>query len=100
MRTTILTIALVSASAFGITACDVKKTQEGNVTLPKYEVEKTQQGSVTAPKYEVTTPDVKVGTTEKSVTVPKITTEERKIDVPTVQVTPAEEKAKAAEAKK
>ena len=89
-----LALAIISASAFGLSACDVKKTQEGNVTVPKYEVEKKQSGDVTLPKYDVTTPDVKVGSTEKSVTVPTVKTEERTINVPTVTVTPAEEKAK------
>jgi len=60
--------------------------------VPKYEVEKTQSGNVTLPKYEVTPPDVKVGSTEKTVTVPKVTTEEKKIEVPTVTVTPPPDK--------
>ncbi len=60
--------------------------------MPKFEVEKKQSGDVTLPKYDVTTPDVKVGTTEKSVTVPTVKTEEKKIEVPTVTVTPAEKK--------
>jgi hypothetical protein len=98
MRKSILSIALISAiGALGLAGCDVKKTQEGNVTMPKYEVNKTQQGSVTPPKYDVTTPDVKVGSAEKQVTVPKVTTENREITVPTVEVTPAEEKAKQKE---
>lgn len=80
---------LVSLAALGLTACDVKKTQEGSVTVPKYNVEKTQSGNVTLPKYEVTPPTVTVGSTEKTVTVPKVTTEEKKIEVPTVSVTPA-----------
>ncbi|MEO8656686.1 MAG: hypothetical protein ABI409_21370 [Ramlibacter sp.] len=87
-----LTAGIVSLAALGLTGCDVKKTQEGNVTVPKYEVEKTQSGSVTIPKYEVTPPDVQVGSTEKTVTVPKVTTEEKKIEVPTVTVTPAPDK--------
>ena len=87
-----LIAGIVSLAALGLTGCDVKKTQEGNVTVPKYEVEKTQSGSVTLPKYEVTPPDVKVGSTEKTVTVPKVTTEEKKIEVPTVTVTPAPDK--------
>ncbi len=88
-----LALAIVSISALGLSACDVKKTQEGNVTVPKYEVEKKQSGDVTLPKYDVTTPDVKVGSTEKSVTVPTVKTEEKKITVPTVTVTPADQKA-------
>jgi hypothetical protein len=100
MHKTILAAAIVSFGALGLTACDVKKTQEGNVTLPKYDVEKTQSGSVTPPKYDVTTPDVKVGSAEKQVTVPTVKTEERTINVPTVDVTTAKEKEAAASAKK
>ena len=87
-----LAATIMTIGAIGLVGCDVKKTQEGNVTVPKYEVEKKQAGDVTVPKYEVTPPDVKVGSTEKSVTVPKVTTEEKKIEVPTVQVTPAPDK--------
>jgi uncharacterized lipoprotein len=87
-----LAATIMAIGAFGLAGCDVKKTQEGNVTVPKYDVEKKQSGDVTMPKYEVTPPDVKVGSTEKSVTVPKVTTEEKKIEVPTVQVTPAPDK--------
>ena len=90
MNKTSIATALALAAAVGLTACDVKKTQEGDVTLPKYE--KTQEGNVTVPKYEVTAPDVKVGTTEKTVTVPTIVTEEKKIQVPSVTVTPAKDK--------
>jgi len=100
MQKTILAAAIVSFGVLGLTACDVKKTQEGNVSVPKYEVEKTKQGDVTLPKYDVTTPDVKVGSTEKSVTVPTVKTEERTINVPTVDVTTGKEKAAAASAKK
>jgi hypothetical protein len=89
-----LALAIVSFGALGLSACDVKKTQEGNVTVPKYEVEKKQSGDVTLPKYDVKTPDVKVGSAEKSVTVPTVKTEEKKIEVPTVTVTPADEKNK------
>ena len=87
-----LATALITIGTLGLTGCDVKKTQEGSVTVPKYEVEKTQSGQVTVPKYEVTPPDVKVGSAEKTVTVPKVTTEEKKIEVPTVQITPAPDK--------
>jgi hypothetical protein len=76
----------------GLSACDVKKTQEGNVTVPKYEVEKKASGDVTLPKYDVTTPDVKVGSTEKTITVPKVETEKKTVEVPTVTVTPADKK--------
>ena len=89
MLKTTLATAIISLGALGLSACDVKKTQEGNVTVPKVEVTKTQEGSVTLPKYDVTPPDVKMGTTEKTITVPTVKTEEKKIDVPTVTVTPA-----------
>ena len=85
-----LLLAAAFSGALVLSACDAKKTQEGNVTLPK--VEKTQEGNVTMPKYDVTTPDVKIGTTEKTVTVPTVKTEEKKIEVPKVTVTPAKDK--------
>jgi uncharacterized lipoprotein len=94
MLKTTLATALIAAGVLGLAGCDVKKTQEGNVTVPKYDVEKKQSGDVTLPKYDVTTPDVKVGTTEKSVTVPTVKTEEKKIEVPTVDVRTAKEKEK------
>lgn len=74
----IIALSIVSIGLVGgLAACDVKKTQEGNVTVPKYEVEKTQSGDVTLPKYDVKTPDVNV------------TTEKKVIEVPKVEVTPA-----------
>jgi len=100
MHKTILAAAIVSLGTIGLSGCDVKKTQEGSVTPPKYEVTKKQEGDVTLPKYDVTTPDVKVGSTEKSVTVPTVTTEKREITVPTVDVTTAKEKEAAASAKR
>ncbi len=92
MLKTTLVAALVTVGSLGLTACDVEKTQEGNVALPQYDVEKKASGDVTLPKYNVTTPDVKVGSAETTITVPKVTTEEKKIEVPTVQVTPAPDK--------
>ena len=92
MFKTTLAIGLISLGALGLTGCDVKKTQEGNVTVPKYEVEKKAEGDVTLPKYDVTTPDVKVGSKETTVTVPTIETEKKTIEVPTIDVTTAKEK--------
>jgi hypothetical protein len=77
MFKTTLSIALVSIAAIGLSACDVKKTQEGNVTLPKY---------------DVTTPDVKVGTTEKTIIVPTVKTEEKKVGMPKVEIVTGKEK--------
>lgn len=91
LKTTLLTTAALVAT-LGLSACDVNKTQEGNVTTPKYEVEKTRSGDVTLPKYDVTPPTVSVGTTSQTVTVPTVSTEQRKVEVPTVSVTPAKDK--------
>ena len=91
IRTT-LAIAIVSIGALGLSACDVKKTQEGNVTVPKFEVNKTQEGNVTLPKYDVTPPTVSVTTTDKTITVPVVKTEEKTIELPKVQVTTGKEK--------
>jgi hypothetical protein len=77
MLKTALAIAIVSIGALGLSACDVKKTQEGNVTLPKY---------------EVTLPTVSVTTTEKTITVPTVKTEEKAIELPKVEVTTGKEK--------
>jgi hypothetical protein len=92
MFKTTLAAALVATGVLGLAGCDVKKTQEGNVTVPKYEVEKKQSGQVTLPKYDVTTPDVKVGSKDATVTVPKVETEKKTIEVPTVDVKTAKEK--------
>jgi hypothetical protein len=83
-------LGLALAASIALVGCDVEKTQEGNVTLPKYE--QTKEGNVTLPKYDVTTPDIKVGTKEAEVTVPKITTEKETVTVPTVDIKTAEEK--------
>ncbi|MES2940026.1 MAG: hypothetical protein V4864_20275 [Pseudomonadota bacterium] len=88
----ILIAGLAVAASMALVGCDVKKTQEGNVDLPKYDVQKTQEGNVTTPKYDVTGPDVKVGSTEKEVTVPKVTTEKETITVPNVDVKTGQEK--------
>lgn len=102
MFKTTLTVALVSAAAFGLTACDVDKTAEGNVNLPKYEVSKTKEGDVDLPKYDVKTPDVNVTTTEKQVTVPDVDVdvkgEKKSIEVPKVTVTTPDEKERQANA--
>ena len=73
----------------GLAACDVNKTKEGDVTLPKYDVKKTQDGNVTAPGYDVTPPDVTVTKEQRTVEVPTVKTEERQITVPNVDVKPA-----------
>ena len=89
-KTTLVAALIAIGASVGLAGCDVKKTQEGHVTLPKYDVKKEQSGEVTPPKYEVTPPDVKVGSAEREVNVPKVTTEKRTVEVPTVTVTPAD----------
>lgn len=85
-------ISTAGAFTLGLAACDVNKTKEGDVQMPKYEVEKTQEGKVDLPRVEVTPPDVDVKKEEKTVEVPTVKTEERKITVPNVDVTPAKDK--------
>ena len=70
----------------GLAACDVKKTQEGNVDLPKYEVEQTQEARVDMPKYDVDAPDVEVKKEEKIVNVPTVGMEEKRVEVPDVDI--------------
>ena len=89
MRKTSFVIAgLASAVAIALVGCDVQKTKEGNVTVPKFEVSKTKEGDVTLPKYDVTAPKVEVTTETKTV----------EVAVPKVEVTPAKD-VKAAEKK-
>lgn len=95
MFKTTLAIAIVSIGALGLAGCDVKKTQEGDVTVPKFEVNKTQEGNVTLPKYDVTAPSVSVTTTEKTITVPTVKAEEKTIELPKVEVETAKEKEAA-----
>jgi hypothetical protein len=93
MNANIMFAGLAAAVSLGLAGCDVQKTQEGDVDLPKYEVAKKQDGDVTVPKYDVTAPDVNVTKKETEVTVPKITTEKETITVPSVDVKTGKEKA-------
>jgi hypothetical protein len=95
MRKTAFVIAgIVSAASLALVGCDVQKTQEGNVEVPKYEVSKTKEGDVTLPKYDVDAPKVDVTTEQKTVDVPKVGvyTEKETLTVPKVDVTPAGQK--------
>lgn len=92
MKTRKITVVTSVLFAMGLTACDVEKTKEGNVSLPKYEVNKTQEGSAKLPEYDVKTPEVTVKKEEKTVEVPTVKKEERTVTVPNVDVTPAKEK--------
>jgi hypothetical protein len=89
----ILLTGVAAAVALGLAGCDVEKTQEGNVTVPKYEVTKKQEGDVTVPKYDVTAPDIDVNKKQAEVTVPKVTTEKETITVPDVDIKTGKEKA-------
>jgi uncharacterized lipoprotein len=79
--------ALILLSALGLAACDVDKTQEGE--MPDVSVEGGQ-----VPKYDVDAPDVDVNKEERTVTVPDVDVdvkkEERTVTVPDVDVKPAE----------
>jgi hypothetical protein len=92
MKASLLVAGLVCAGSLGLVGCDVQKTQEGKVDLPKYEVSKTQEGNVQVPKYDVDAPDVKVSSVEKEVSVPKVTTEKETVTLPKVDVTPAQDR--------
>jgi hypothetical protein len=91
-KASFMVAGLVSIATLGLVGCDVQKTQEGSVDMPKYEVAKTQEGNVTVPKYDVDAPNVNVTQTEKEVAVPKVTTEKETITLPKVEVTPAQDR--------
>ncbi|WP_415844135.1 hypothetical protein ACMYUJ_11945 [Stutzerimonas zhaodongensis] len=56
---------VVLLTSLGMAGCDVEQTEEGS--LPNVEVE---GGNM--PEYDVDTPDVDVGTKEKTITVPDV----------------------------
>jgi uncharacterized lipoprotein len=65
MKKTILMLA--GASCLGLTACDVDKTKNGQ--MPDVDVN-VSGGQL--PEYNVTTPDVNVGTENKVIQVPTV----------------------------
>ncbi|MDQ3199931.1 MAG: hypothetical protein M3Q46_12240 [Verrucomicrobiota bacterium] len=71
---------VASATALSFTACEVKKTQEGEA--PEVTVKEGQM-----PKYDVDTAKVSVDSEKKEVTVPKVTTEKKQVTVPDVDIT-------------
>ncbi len=83
-KSNLFKFAAVAIAAAGLTACDVDKTQEGE--MPEVKVEGGQM-----PAYDVDVAEVEVGTTEKVVEVPKVTMEEETITVPAVGVDMPEE---------
>lgn len=97
-NTVLAASALVTA--LGLSACDVKKTQEAEVTMPKYEVQKKQEGNLTLPKYDVTAPEVTVNKKETEVTVPVVKTEQKTMTVPTIELKTGQEKKAEEQARK
>ncbi|MBV9931214.1 MAG: hypothetical protein JO013_09750 [Alphaproteobacteria bacterium] len=65
MKRIVTAAAALGAAAFGLSACDVQKTQNGS--LPTVNVSGGQ-----LPEYNVTGPDVKVGTKTETVKVPTV----------------------------
>lgn len=64
----LLTLALVAFLGFGLAACTVEQTEEGN--LPEYDVEQTEEGNF--PEYDVDAADVEVTTETREITVPDV----------------------------
>ena len=62
-----IVLMLAGASCLGLAACDVDKTKDGK--LPDVDIN-TSGGQL--PEYNVTTPDVKVGTENKTIEVPTV----------------------------
>lgn len=75
--------------ALSLSSCDVKQTQEAKA--PTVSVSPGQM-----PKYDVDAAKVTVEPEKKEVTVPKITTEQKTITVPDVDVTMPDEQASPA----
>ena len=73
-----LTVAMLLVAAAGSMAC--RKTGEG-----EYEIERPVVGTETD---TIRTPTVDVGTKTDTITVPKVETEQREVQVPTVDVDP------------
>ena len=81
----------VAIAAFALSSCDVKQTQEAKA--PSVDVSPGQM-----PKYDVDAAKVTVQPEKKEITVPKVTTEEKTITVPDVDVTMPDEQASPAAA--
>lgn len=79
-------VVLLSA---GLSACDVEKTREGNISLPEFK--QTKEGDVTLPKVDIDAPEVAVTQKERTVEVPTVKTEKKTVEVPSIDVKPAKE---------
>lgn len=76
----LLALIVAPATFSLLTSCDVKQTQEAKA--PTVDVSPGQM-----PKYDVDAAKVTVDSQKKEVTVPKVTTEQKTISVPDVNVT-------------
>jgi len=84
----VLGVAAVAVVAYGaFYFVDVEQTQEARMPTVEIEVEGGQ-----APEFDVETGSVDVGTTTETIEVPdvEITTNEREITLPTLEVEPAQ----------
>lgn len=114
MRLLMAALVFLPVLALTLTACEIQKTQEGELPdvdvdaeggqLPKYDVdvEKTQEGKMPdvdvdaeggqLPKYDVDPAEVEIGIEKKPVTVPDVDVDVDKkqidIPVPDVNITP------------
>jgi|GEM_PF-3492133 len=61
-------IALSLMLLFGVAACSVEQTEEGN--MPEYEVTQEEEGNM--PEYDVDAGDIEVEGEEKTITVPDV----------------------------
>lgn len=105
-------IVVAAATVMALTGCSVKQTKEAKLPsaevqadagqLPNYEINKTQEGEMPKvdvdvkdgqmPKFDVDTADVDVKMEKEKITVPKVTTEEKEIELPDVDVKMPEDK--------
>ena len=81
-----LVCSAATATLFSLASCDVKQTQEAKA--PEVTVKEGQM-----PKYDVDTAKVSVDSKQTEVTVPKVTTEQKTVTVPDVNVTMPNEQA-------
>jgi membrane-bound lytic murein transglycosylase B len=81
-----LVCTAAAATVLSLASCRVKQTQEAKA--PEVEVKEGQM-----PKYDVDAAKVTVQPQQKEITVPKVTTEQRTITVPDVDVTMPDDQA-------
>ena len=63
-----LTVAMAGMLGLTLGACTVEQEEEGN--LPEYEVEQTEEGNL--PEYDVDAADVEITTEQRTITVPDV----------------------------